>query len=368
MKFSEESPQPGLVRAKVGAEHSGGVLRGSVQDLQSGRRNRELEFKPILGHSPKIKILLEQVSRVAGANSNVLVLGESGSGKEVIARAIHAQSVRRLGPFVPVNCSALPEQLLESEFFGHRKGAFTGAAESRRGLFEEAEGGTLFLDEIGDMPTALQAKLLRVLQDKKVRPLGENALRTVNVRVIAATHQPLKKLVSEGRFREDLYYRLAVVTLTAPALRDRREDIPEIAQAWISQYCKISGIAPRQIKPQALNKLMRFSWRGNVRELENVLERAMIFSDGLWIEDLDIELANEVVDRTPCDEQGLPSLFQRLTKLPTLEELEKAYIDHVLNRTGNAREKTARLLGIDRKTLYRKVQEIQSITPSEEEL
>ncbi len=310
------------------------------------------ESVPILGKSAKIRNVMERAERVAQSDSSVLLLGESGTGKEVVARTIHARSLRCRGPFVPVNCSALPEHLLESEFFGHKKGAFTGADENRRGLFEEADGGTLFLDEIGDMPIFLQAKLLRVLQDKKVRPVGENVLRSVNVRIIAATHKNLIQAIQSSKFREDLYYRLAVVTISIPPLRERREDIPEITHSFLVKYFKTHGLSPRPLRPRALEKLIQLPWVGNVRELENTLERALVLSRGPWIEESDIEIPDAL---QPASDPSWPvSLF---ASLPTLQNLEKAYIEYVLDQTGQTKERAAQVLGVDRKTLYRKVLE-----------
>src|SRR4030095_15543954 len=241
---------------------------------------RAVGERPIVAASPAMIQVLELVERAAEYKATVLLQGESGAGKEVIARAIHAQSPRRSEAFVAVNCAAIPETLLESELFGHAKGAFTGADRARRGLFAEADGGTLFLDEIGELPIALQAKLLRVLQEEEVRPVGESKPRQIDVRVLAATARDLEAEVAAGRFREDLFYRLDVVRVQVPPLRERREDIPLRLAHSLGRTRQSLGKAVRSIDDDALERLMSYAWPGNVRELENVLERAAILARG----------------------------------------------------------------------------------------
>jgi transcriptional regulator with PAS, ATPase and Fis domain len=309
-------------------------------------RHRVALGSTILGKSPKILALLDLIARVSRSHSNILISGESGTGKEMVARAIHFNSDRSEFPFLAVNCAAIPDQLLESELFGHRKGSFTGADESRRGLFEEAEGGTLFLDEIGDMPLGLQAKLLRVLQERKVKPVGENTLRKINVRILSATHKNLKSLIQEKKFREDLYYRLSVIPIHLPPLRERKEDIPELVDYFMSKHCQSLGVPLKRLLPTALAKLMRMPWLGNVRELENTLERAIVLCESRVLSDRDIQIDGE--------ENIDVQIVYFFSQLLSLKDLERAYIQYVLEVTGKTKERAAQILGIDRKTLYRK--------------
>ena len=298
------------------------------------------------GRSPKIKEVFTIIEKVAKSTSNVLVMGESGTGKEMVAVAIHEKSPRNKKPFVAINCSAIPSQLLESELFGHKRGSFTGAQEARRGLFEEANGGTIFLDEIGDMSFELQAKLLRVIQEREITPVGENKPRSIDVRIIAATHQNLEKLIADGKFRQDLFYRLSVVPIHLPALRDRKEDIPLLAGYFLEKYCNRNGVAAKAFTPAAIAKLVEQSWPGNIRELENNVERAVTLSEGALIDEA------EILDAQTFElESESTGIF---SKLMTLEELEKCYILYILAHTGAQKDKAAKILGIDRKTLYRR--------------
>src|SRR5688572_20219344 len=223
--------------------------------------------------------VFKMVERVADTDSTVLILGESGTGKELVARALHFNSRRQFAPFIPINCAALPENLLESELFGHCKGSFTGAINDKKGLFEEADGGTIFLDEIGSMPPLLQSRLLRVLQDREVRRVGENTTIKVNVRVLAATNEPLEKRVKEGTFREDLYYRLNVIPIQLPPLRERQDDVPLLVARFLRDKIHARSGQPFQVTRQAMSALAAYHWPGNVRELENAIERATILSD-----------------------------------------------------------------------------------------
>ncbi len=303
----------------------------------------------IIGKSPAMQSIFDLIERVAPAQSNVLITGESGSGKEVVAKAIHNLSPRAKKNFVAINCTAIPSTLLESELFGHAKGAFTGATERKKGLFEEAEGGTLFLDEIGDLDFALQAKLLRVIQERKIKSVGDNQMKDIDVRIIAATHKDLKKSIIEKNFREDLYYRLCVIPITVPPLRHRQEDIPLLAHHFLNKYAVLNNKLVTGFSFETMQKLLAMAWTGNVRELENLIERLVVLTQNSVIQ------ANEIPDN---DERPHESFYGEATAdSPTLEELEKRYTQLILNRTGDKKEKAAQILGINRRTLYRKEKE-----------
>ncbi len=306
-------------------------------------------FNEIVGKSPAMRSIFDLIERVSSATSNVLITGESGTGKEVVARSIHNRSPRSNKPFIAINCTAIPESLMESELFGHVKGSFTGAISDKKGLFEEAEGGTLFLDEIGDMDLSLQAKLLRVLQERTIKPVGSNQSRAIDVRVIAATHKDLKKGIQNGGFREDLYYRLSVIPIVVPPLRHRPEDIPLLAHHFLRKYSALNGGAVKGFSQDALQKLMSMNWPGNVRELENLVERLVVLTRHSQI---------EAVDIPDSDQTSSEQFFgQSTSDTPTLEELEKRYIQLILEKTGRKKEKAAQILGINRRTLYRKERE-----------
>jgi len=309
---------------------------------------KSFSLESIIGKSAAMMRLFDVIKRISPASANVLVSGESGTGKEVIARAIHNLGPRRNKAFLPVNVTAIPETLLESELFGHVKGAFTGATGDKKGLFEEANGGTIFLDEIGDMSLGLQAKLLRVLQDKHIRPVGGNEVKQIDVRIIAATHRDLKKMSEEGKFREDLYYRLNVIPVRVPALRERSEDIPLLVNHFISRFAAENGSNVDGITPEALTHLVANPWPGNVRELENVIERAVVLAQSNLITSQDV-MGSTV-------ESAKRTLQQLYSDTPTLERLEEHYIKLILNQTNNQKEEAARILGISRRTLYRKEQ------------
>ena len=234
------------------------------------------KFEEMVGDSPQISKVISLAHRVAMSKVNVLISGESGTGKELVARSIHYSSNRAAQPFVAVNCAAIPEALLESELFGHAKGSFTGAVNSRKGLFQEANGGTIFLDEIGDLSLPLQAKLLRVLQDQKIRCVGDNTERQLNIRIVTATHRDLKKAVHKELFREDLYYRLNVIEIVIPPLRDRKQDISTLAEHFVAKYCRIHKLRHKTIAPQAMEYLQKHNWPGNIRQLENSIERVLV--------------------------------------------------------------------------------------------
>lgn len=312
----------------------------------------------IVGKSPAIQSIFDVIERVGPSQSNILITGESGTGKEVVARALHNASPRSQKPFIGINCTAIPDTLMESELFGHLKGAFTGATADKKGLFEEAQGGTLFLDEIGDMDLTLQAKLLRVLQERTIKPVGGNQFKPIDVRVIAATHKDLKKAIANQTFREDLYYRLSVIPIVTPPLRHRPEDIPLLAHHFLRKYAALNGGKNVNFTQDALRKLMSFSWPGNVRELENMVERLVVFARGTTIDAVDI----------PDSDQSTSEQFfgQSTSDSPTLEELEKRYIQLILEKTGGKKEKAAQILGINRRTLYRKEKEYGFATEAEE--
>ena len=309
------------------------------------------DWSPLVGSSPAMLEVYKLVARVSEGRSTVLLQGESGTGKELIARAIHANSPRRDKQFIPVNCGALPDTLLESEMFGYEKGAFTGAVGIKAGLFEAANGGTLFLDEIGDLGPALQVKLLRVMQDHEVRRVGGTASLKVDVRIIAATNRDLEQFVKEGKFRDDLYYRLNVVRITLPTLAERKEDIPMLAHHFLQKCAPGSARAVRGFLPDTMALLKQYRWPGNVRELENAIERAVSLSHGPLLTPDDLPAAL----RQPVSQAGDKSeaTDQHDEVCLTLEEVEKRHLIRVLKETKGNKVKAAKILGIDRRTLYR---------------
>jgi two-component system response regulator HydG len=325
---------------------------------------RELEgryrFENLLGKSPAIQAVFSLIQRIAPGDSNVLITGESGTGKELVARAIHYNSPRARRPFVPVNCAAMPSGLLESELFGHVKGAFTGAVRARGGLFREAEGGTLFLDEIGDMAPELQAKLLRAIEDRAVRPVGSDEAVPVDLRLVAATNKDLAARIQEGLFREDLYYRLAVLPIQIPPLRERREDIPLLAEHFLRRAAA-AGRAIRGFTPEAMAALLRHPWPGNVRELENVVERAVTLTVG---EQVPPEAL--LLDASPVP--SATAVLAQAARRPTLEDLTAEYVSLVLREVGGDKAKAAEILGISKRTLYRWERQIaagDTVSPTE---
>ena len=323
-------------------------LTSEVERLRS-QVELERDFHHIVGRSKPMRTLFRQVKLVAASNSTVLIQGESGTGKELIARAIHQQSPRADRPFVAVDCGTLPEPLLESELFGHARGAFTGAIQAKKGLFEEAHGGTLLLDEIGDTAPVFQSKLLRVLQESEIRPVGSNKSIKVDVRVIAATNKDLKQQVEKGAFREDLYYRLAVVPLQLPALRERREDIPLLVEHCIKKYCSQNHFPLKSVAAKALQLLLDAPWPGNVRELENVIERAVLLSPGAEIRP-EALFPYQTPGGGEAGGQPLPVVARAAQ-----EVVEREKIREVLHRARGVRSRAARLLGISRATLYSKL-------------
>ena len=305
----------------------------------------------LVGQSAAMRTLADRIGRIGPSAAPVLIRGETGAGKELVARALHAAS-RRSGPFVPVNCTALPEPLLESELFGHVRGAFTGATSARRGLFVEADGGTLFLDEIGDLAPALQAKLLRVLEDGAVRAVGADVSRATDVRILAATHQDLDAHVAGGGFRADLYYRLNVVPVMVPPLRERPEDVPALVERFLDRARKRNpGARVRRFAPEALVALSRGSWPGNVRELENVVERLVIVGQNPEV-DLD-----ELEANAPGLAAAASPVADARHKLYTLRQLESEYIAWMVTRCGGNKTRAAEILGIDVSTIHRREKE-----------
>ncbi len=305
----------------------------------------------IIAQSPRFMEILELARRVALSSANVLITGESGTGKEVIARLIHELSSRKRETFVPINCSAIPEELLEAELFGFAKGSFTGAVVAKAGLFEEANGGTLFLDEIGDLDLHLQAKLLRVLQEKKIKRVGENHYRSLNIRILSATHSDLSEDVQHKKFREDLYFRLNVVPIKIPPLRERPEDILPLAHYFLGKHSLRHLGVEKRFTAEVPAYLLSRPWWGNVRELENLIERAVVLSSSN-------EISVKELENDQDNDADLEYLFERLChkagRLLSLEEVTQYYVEYVLHLNQGAREKTARDLGIDRKTLYRR--------------
>lgn len=328
----------GRAAEKVQLKNENSTLRHELQ--------KNFNLESLIGKSPAMLNLFELVKTVAPAGANVLITGESGTGKELIARALHNSGSRKNKPFVTINCAAIPETLLESELFGHVKGAFTGALFDKVGLFEEAHGGTLFLDEIGDLCLPLQAKLLRVIQDKEIRPVGSSKTRKVDVRIIAATHRDLKIMVKDGTFREDLFYRLNVIPIKVPPLRERMEDVPLLVEKFITKFSSLNHSKVKGISPEAMAVLMAHPWPGNVRELENVIERAIVLS------------RSEMIEKNVVLDSALAEAKQNVEQLhgdrPTLEQLEERYIKLILGETGYCKDEAAKILGISRRTLYRK--------------
>ena len=323
------------------------------------RLDKSFGFEGIIGHSAPMEHLYERMRIVAPAPSTVLIVGESGTGKELVANALHQNSPRASGPFVAVNCGAIPGEILESELFGHEKGAFTGAHQRRIGLIETASGGTLFLDEISELSPELQVKLLRVLEDRKVTRVGGSATIPVDFRLVAATNRSLEQWVAEGRFRQDLYYRLKVVTLEIPPLRERPEDIPLLVSHFLEQFNRDLDRNVTGIDQAALNALMRYPWPGNVRELRNLLESLVLFARGgeITLEDLPREYRTGEVAEVAAPGAPAPSWKPR-----PMEEIEKEAILRTLEYTGGHRARAAQLLGIGLRTLQRKLKEYGEIT------
>jgi DNA-binding NtrC family response regulator len=308
---------------------------------------KQYNFSEIVGKSDKLQHVFDLVNKVAGTNANVLISGESGTGKELIARSVHFNSSRSEKPFLAVNCGALPESLLESELFGHTKGSFTGAFADKKGLFRSVAGGTLFLDEVGEMPQTLQVKLLRALQEHEVTPVGSSATQKFDARIIAATNRNLEFEVAEGRFREDLFYRLNVIEIVMPPLRERREDIPLLVKHFIAKASQTQHSQSKTVTKDAMKAIGSYDWPGNVRELENAVERAIILAgDEIRLDDLPPKVRSNTAGYETNDTNG----FRQ-----TLDDMEKRYILEILKAVDEDKTKAANILGIDLSTLYRKL-------------
>jgi DNA-binding NtrC family response regulator len=338
------------------------TVRNAIQTKELFRENRALRrelnrhysFTEIIGKSASLQNVFRIVEKIADTSASVLIQGESGTGKELIAKAIHFNSRRAAKLFLAVNCGALPENLLESELFGHTKGSFTGATGDKKGLFRSAEGGTLFLDEIGEMPPPLQVKLLRALQEHEVTPVGSAAAVKFDARIIAATNKNLEKEVEENRFREDLFYRLNVIELSLPPLRERREDIPLLVKHFIARNAKEQNAVEKSISAEAMSALVNYNWQGNIRELQNAVERSFLLSG----EEIDAE------SLSPKIKSGSQNVFEMRDPegvRPTLEEMERRYILEILNSVNEDKTQAANILGIDLSTLYRKLKRYEEV-------
>jgi two-component system, NtrC family, response regulator AtoC len=324
------------------------AMAAEIASLHAQLRQRH-GIHCMVGRSPAMRQLFEKIRLVADTRSTVLITGESGTGKELVARSLHLESSRRDQPFVPINCAAIPEALVESELFGHEKGAFTGATERREGLFQAAKGGTLFIDEIGELPLGLQSKLLRAIESRMILPVGRTREVPTDVRLVAATNRGLKELVDRREFRDDLYFRLKVVELTLPPLRERREDIPLLVRHFIEQIAEENQRAVREISPEALQAILAYDWPGNVRELRNTLEGAIVLSMNERIELADL----------PESIRGARQFQDLLQPGMTLKDLEREAIRRALQQSGGHRTQAAQSLGISTRTLQRKLKEYQ---------
>ncbi len=328
-------------------------LRTEVKRFRDALKRES--FHGMEGSSRPMRVLFDRVAQVSRADGAVLVSGESGTGKDLVAHAIHAESARSEKPFLAVNCAGVPADLLESEFFGHAEGAFSGAERERPGLFREADGGTLFLDEIGEMPVALQAKLLRALQDGRIRPVGADREHQVDVRLIAATNQDLQALVDNGDFREDLYYRLEAFQLVIPPLRERGVDLELLAMSFLTQFAAARQRPATRLSEQALKAVRQYAWPGNVRELKNAMERAVTFCEEevIGIEHLPERVRKGSRKERHSSEGDLPSELLEGDMLPSLDEFRRRYVRYVLERVDGNKRRAAALLGVGRRTLYR---------------
>jgi two-component system, NtrC family, nitrogen regulation response regulator NtrX len=332
------------------------ALRLSRLEEENRDLRRRLGRHEIVWASPAMREVMSQIEHVAAAETRVCIRGETGTGKELVARALHEKSPRRSAPFVSLNCAAIPAELMESELFGHEKGAFTGAAARHIGKFEQAQGGTLFLDEIGDMPLAMQAKLLRVLEEREIERVGGGQPLPVDVRVVVATHRNLEEQVRHGTFREDLYHRVFVFPIVLPPLRDRREDIRVLAAHFVRQLAEQNSWKPKTFSPEALGALERYSWPGNIRELRNVIERVMLLAPGGQV---DAAMIDRALPQTPASaasgssfDPGSGTLAERI------ESFERATILAELKRNRNHMTNTAKALGLERSHLYKKCQQL----------
>jgi DNA-binding NtrC family response regulator len=339
----------------------GALLHKALTERDLRRENRQLRqavedrycFGQLLGKSASMQRVFNLLERLAETHSTVLIQGESGTGKELVARALHFQGPRSRHPFVPINCAAMPEGLLESELFGHVKGAFTGAQIARKGLFVEAMHGTVFLDEIGDMPIGMQAKLLRVLEQRQIRPVGSDREVEVDVRVLAATNRELEAEVEKGNFREDLYYRLKVMMVRVPPLRDHPDDIPFLAETFLQRYSEKAQGTPRRFTREALRCLETYPWPGNVRELSHVIERAVTLCDGEWIDVEDFGLEEGRLSRTAGAAMGNPGSSPLAQESFNLDEVTQYLLESALDKTRGHKARAAAMLGVHPRTLTR---------------
>ncbi|WIO73641.1 sigma-54 dependent transcriptional regulator [Porticoccaceae bacterium LTM1] len=343
-----------------------GRLRQIVQsalELNESTTKSGQHLQDLLGNSPAMDTLRNQIRRVARSQAPVFISGESGSGKELVARAIHYSGPRANGPFIPVNCGAIPSELMESEFFGHKKGSFTGAYQDKQGLFQAADGGTLFLDEVADLPLQMQVKLLRAIQEKSVRPVGSEKEIPTNIRILSATHKNLPQEVANEKFRQDLFYRINVIELLVPALRQRTEDIPELAQHFLREFASEAEVSCPKISREALQALNEYNFPGNVRELENILERAFTLCDGQTIKVHDLQLRDQV----PASSNGNSNGFTNISDLCAqqvdciddfLEEIEKEILTKTLEKTAWNRTAAAKELGISFRQIRYKLKKL----------
>ncbi len=345
----------GQLRAIAEKAAESARLRRANVELQR-RLDERFGFEGVVGDSPQMRQVIERLKRIAPTNASVLIQGETGTGKELVAQAIHQNSPRKARPFVGLNCAALSENILESELFGHVKGAFTDASTDRVGKFEYAHGGTMFLDEVGDMPLATQIKLLRVLESGEITRVGSNDPLKVNVRILSATNRNLDDSIRAGTFREDLYHRLKVVTIRLPNLRERTQDVPILIDHFMRQFAKQHGKQVKGMSPRARRKILGYDWPGNVRQLRNVVESMVVVDyDGLLdVDDLPEELADP---EEPAGEPSTTSLTNLVGK--SLQDLERLFVGETLRVTGGNREEAAKMLGIGERTLYRKIKEYQ---------
>ena len=331
------------------------IIKKAIEEKRIKKENlllreaveKRYKFENIIGRSKAMHEVFELIKRVSATNSNVIIYEESGTGKELVAKAVHFNSPRKKMPFIAINCSAIPDGLLESELFGHLKGSFTGAHITKKGLFEEADGGSIFLDEIGDMSLNLQAKLLRVIENKEIRPVGGNEFKKVDTRIIAATHKDIEGEVNKNRFREDLYYRLNVIPIKLPNLAERKEDIPILAEYFLKKYSLEMNTAVKGITKEAVDILIKHNWIGNVRELENVIERSVALSRHFVIQPTDLP------DYLQKNEAAILKIA--VDKKMRLNEFQGFYIKSVLQEVNGDKNKAAKILGINKRTLYRKV-------------
>ena len=338
------------------------TVKNAVRQRELFRENRVLRreldkqfsFSEIIGTSESLQSIFRLIEKVSATNVNILIQGESGTGKELVARAVHHHSLRANKPFLAVNCGALPESLLESELFGHTKGAFTDAKADKKGLFRTAEGGTLFLDEIGEIPVSLQVKLLRALQEHEVTPIGSSIPVKFDARIIAATNRNLEEEVSKGNFRDDLFYRLNVIEIYLPPLRERREDIPLLAKHFVARIAREQNAQEKTINKGAMTALVSYNWQGNIRELQNAVERAFILSG----EEIKVE---NLPPKIVAHSQNAFEMRDAAGFRPTLEEMERRYILEVLASAGEDKTEAANILGIDLSTLYRKLKRYEEI-------